>query len=292
MRPDPRAIAARLACWSRPIEPEPLAGGITNSNFLVEHGRERYFVRVGNDIPEHGVMRFHELAASQAAWAAGVSPEVVHHEPGAIVLRFIEGRSLRPEDVLEPETLARIVPLVKRCHEEIPKHFRGPALAFWVFQVIRDYAHTLRAGPGRRLDELPRLVEIAARLERAVGPVSLVFGHNDLLAANLLDDGQRLWLIDWDYAGFNSPLFDLSGLASNNELPTEQEEWVLAHYFDAPVGDDLRHRFAAMKCASLLRESLWSLVSERRSRLDFDYAAYTDANLERFEAALSRFEGL
>ena len=60
---------------------------------------------------------------------------------------------------------------------------------------------------------------------------TLVFGHNDLLPANLIDDGSRLWLIDWDYAGFNSPLFDLANLASNNQLAEEQEAWLLEAYY-------------------------------------------------------------
>ena len=80
-------------------------------------------------------------------------------------------------------------------------------MVFWVFHVVRDYAHTLRGVESRIQPELPRLLEIAEKLEIAVGRVSLVFGHNDLLAANFIDDGERIWLIDWDYAGFNSPLF-------------------------------------------------------------------------------------
>ena len=87
--------------------------------------------------------------------------------------------------------------------------------------------------------ELPRLLATAEKLEKAVGAIELVFGHNDLLAANLIDDGQRLWLVDWEYGGFNSPLFDLGGLASNNELVPEQEDWLLEAYFGAPVTDDL-----------------------------------------------------
>ena len=117
----------------------------------------------------------------------------------------------------------------------------------------------------------------------------MVFGHNDLLCGNLLDDGDRLWLIDFDYAGFNSPLFDLGGLASNNGLSAEQEEWMLGTYFETPVKDDLRHRFGAMKCASLLRETMWSMVSEITSEIDFDYAAYTAENLARFRAAYAEF---
>ncbi|MGA8259191.1 MAG: phosphotransferase [Arenicellales bacterium] len=282
--------AARLGCWRTTVAPEPLTGGITNANFVVDDGGERFFVRIGDDIPLHGIMRFNELAASRAAFEAGVSPEVVHHEPGAIVLRYIEGTSLAPEDIRRSAQLERIVPLMKRCHDEMPKYFRGPVLAFWVFQVLRDYANTLRDAGSRMVGELPRLMEAAGQLEDSVGAVKLVFGHNDLLAANFIDDGRRLWLVDWDYAGFNSPLFDLGGLASNNELSPSQEEWLLETYFGRQVDDDLRRRYAAMKCASLLRETLWSMVSEIYSSIDFDYVAYTTENLERFEKAWTGFQ--
>ncbi len=116
-----------------------------------------------------------------------------------------------------------------------------------------------------------------------------MFGHNDLLAANFIDDGQRLWLLDWEYAGFNSPLFDLGGLASNSELSPAQEGQILSLYFDAPVDDELRRRAAAMKAASLLRETMWSMVSELYSTVDFDYAAYTAENLRRFETAYAAY---
>lgn len=290
MEADPRTRAATLSCWSGPVVAEPVGGGITNSNFLVEDAGRRHFVRIGSDIPRHGVMRFHERAASRAAHAAGISPEVLHCEDGALVLQFIEGRALEAEDIARPETLERIAALLLRCHREVPKHLRGPALIFWVFHVIRDYAHTLREANSRMTGALPRLLGISERLERAVGRVELVFGHNDLLAANWIDDGERLWLIDWDYAGFNSPLFDLGGLASNNELPAASEQWLLERYFGVPPDAELLQRHAAMKCASLLRESMWSMVSELYSEVDFDFVTYTDMNLARFEATWASFE--
>ena len=79
------AKAAGLACWSGPVDPEPLTGGITNLNFVVRDRGMRFVVRVADDIPVHGIMRFNELAASRAAHAAGVSPEVVFAAPGALV---------------------------------------------------------------------------------------------------------------------------------------------------------------------------------------------------------------
>lgn len=278
-----------LPLWQGEITDTPLTGGITNVNYLVEDAGHKYVVRVGDDIPLHQVMRFNELAASRAAHAAGLSPAVVHAEPGLTVLDYIESRTLTEEDVRAPDMLPRALDLVKRCHREVPKHLRGPSLVFWVFHVIRDYGATLLERGSNHSALIPELIDIADTLEEAAGPYDIVFGHNDLLCGNFLDDGARLWLIDFDYAGFNSPLFDLGGLASNNGLSEAQETWMLESYFEAPVTDDLRHRYAAMKCASLLRETMWSMVSEITSEIDFDYGAYTAENLTRFRDTLDTF---
>ena len=286
---DAAARVAGLACWSGPVEPEPITGGITNVNFMVADRGGRYFVRVGADIPVHGVMRFNEVAAARAAELAGVTPAVIYTEPGIIVSHFVEGRTLEPEDVRDDAMLARIVPLIRRCHREVPLHLRGPILTFWVFHVIRDYAASLRDGQSRCVPMLQDVQAKAEALEAAVGPIELVFGHNDLLAANFIDDGERLWLVDWDYAGFNSPLFDLGGVASNNELSAVQERWLLEAYFESPPDATLERRYQAMKCASLLRETLWSMVSEIHSTLDVDYVAYSEENLGRFERAYADF---
>jgi thiamine kinase-like enzyme len=291
-RDDAVSRVASLSIWQKRVDPEPLAGGITNKNFKVDDGGRRYVVRVGDDILVHGIVRATELAASQAAYLAGISPRVVHAEPGILVLDFIEGHTFSPEDVRNPVNLERLVDMVRRCHRDIPQFLRGPAAMFWVFHVVRDYGHTLQEGGSRHIPKLPDLLERAQQLEAAVGPIDVVFGHNDLLAANFIDDGKRLWLVDWDYAGFNSPLFDLGGLASNSELPPEQAEQILTLYFDKPVDDELRRRAAAMTAASLLRETMWSMVSEIYSTVDFDYGAYTAENLRRFEAAYAAFQDM
>ena len=95
--------------------------------------------------------------------------------------------------------------------------------------------------------------------------------------------------MDWEYAGFNSPLFDLGGLASNSEFSPEQGEQASSLYFGKPVDDRLRLRAAAMTAASLLRETMWSMVSEIHSTVDFDYTAYTAENLRRFDPPMRPF---
>lgn len=278
-----------LPIWQGDITATPLTGGITNVNYLVTDGRGKFVVRAGDDIPLHHVLRFNELAATRAAHAAGLSPAVVYNAGDLTVLDYIESDTLTEAAVRSEQTLPRILDLVKSCHRDVPGHLRGPALVFWVFHIIRDYGATLIARDSEHSMLIPELVAAGNALEAAAGPFDIVFGHNDLLCGNFLDDGTRLWLIDFDYAGFNTPLFDLGGLASNNGLSDRQEDWMLETYFEAPVTDDLRYRYLAMKCASLLRETMWSMVSELTSDIDFDYAAYTAEYLALFRAAYDTF---
>lgn len=279
-----------LPLWNGRPEVSVLKGGITNRNYKVSDKSRAYVVRLGDDIPVHQISRQNEVTASRAAHAAGVSPAVIHHQPGVLVFDYIDGRTLTPDDIRQPAYLLRIVPLVRASHRETGRHYRGGAMIFWAFHVIEDYAATLAAADSPHRARLGDLLAISRILEGRAGPYDIVFGHNDLLAANFIDDGERLWLVDWDYAGYNTPLFDLGGLASNNELAVEQEKWLLEAYFERPIDGDLWRRYQAMKCASLLREALWSMVSELHSTIDFDYAAYTADNLERFERAYDLFK--
>ncbi|MCU0904071.1 MAG: phosphotransferase family protein [Tabrizicola sp.] len=286
-RTDPVARALALPIWTGTATAVPLGGGITNLNLLVTDAARRAVVRIGDDIPVHQILRFNELAASRAAHASGISPAVLYHEPGALVIDFVESRTMTGADLHDPGLLGQALDLVRRTHRDLPRSLRGPALTFWVFQVLRDYGATLAEGRSRHLPVLPGLLAEAETLERAVGRIEMVFGHNDLLPGNFLHDGSRMWLIDWDYAGWGSPLFDLGGLAANCGLDASQEAWVLEAYFGAPADADLWRRYRAMKAAAALREAMWSMVQEIHSGLDFDYRAYTAQYLDTYREALA-----
>lgn len=285
MTPMDRLLA--LPIWQGNVTAAPLGGGITNVNFLAEDDRGRVVVRIGDDIPIHQILRFNEQAASRAAHAAGISPPVLYASAGALVLGFIEGKTYGGADV--QADLDGVLDLIVRTHRDIPRHLRGPVLAFWVFHVIRDYCGRLVAEGSRHAALIPDLLREAEQLEAGVGRVEIVFGHNDLLPANFIRDSARLWLVDWDYGGFNSPLFDLGGLAANNALSPAQENHMLTAYFDRQPDADLWHRYGAMKAASALRETLWSMVSETHSDLHFDYAAYSASNLAVYRAAYDTY---
>lgn len=280
---------AALPCWQGQVSMVPLDGGITNVNLKVSDGERDYVVRLGNDIPEHGVLRFNELAISRAAHKAGLSPAVHHSQDGVLVLEFINSSALIESDLRDAKTLAEVTKMIRRVHTEMPQHVRGPVLSFWVFHVLRDYSGFLREHGSSHRPLLDGLAAEAATLEAVVGDVTLVLGHNDLLPANILRDKERFWLIDWEYGGFNSPLFDLGGLASNASLDYYAESFMLETYLGGVPTYEFLQRYTAMKCASLLRETLWSMVSQIASDIDFDYASYTAENLARYRQAFADF---
>lgn len=266
-----------LTCWSGPVSLEPLAGGLTNTSYVATDDTGKYVVRCGGDIPVHQIIREREYAASVAAHEAGLSPAVIRAEPGVLVLRYIEGRTLGEKD-LAPN-LGRIVPMLHRMHRCMPRYLTGTVKSFWVFQVIRDYVRLIGADC--------KYSGLADRLEAAQVPLPVVFGHHDLLAGNFIDDGDRLWLIDWEYGGFGTAMFDLANLATNGDFGPAQEEALLDGYFEGKVSSDLRAAFEAMKAASVLREALWALVSDvHLKKPGVDYQAHAAAYFKRLDRLL------
>jgi len=241
---------------------------------VVTHGGEKFVVRCGEDIPVHHVFRDRERAASMAAFEAGLSPEIVHAEPGVTVLRFIDGRTFSEPDMRA--NVGRLAALLKECHTKVGRHLRGPANTFWVFHVIRDYV--------RLIDADQRYLAVADRLEQAQVPLPIVFGHHDLLPGNFMDDGKRLWLIDWEYGAFGTAMFDLANLSANGEFDAAQDDMLFDAYFAGRADANLRHSFAAMKAASALREALWAMVSDIHLKTPgVDYKAHAKDYLTRFE---------
>ncbi len=278
-----------LPCWNGRIEIAPLKGGLSNESWVVTDAAGKHVVRFGSDFPFHHVFREREIMVARAAHAAGFAPEVRYAQPGVMVTAYLGARTYSADDVRT--NTKRIATLVRGFHEEMPKHVSGAGFIFWVFYVIRDYARTLTAGNSRMTHALPGYLALADELEKAQSPLPVIFGHNDLLPANFLDDGARLWLIDFEYAGFSTAMFDLAGAASNAGMNAAESDALLTAYFGEEPSPEIHRSHMAMQCASLLREAMWSMVSELH--LDapgVDYVAYTTENLARLEVALKHYK--
>jgi thiamine kinase-like enzyme len=286
-----RAVEDRIRampCWSGHIDIAPLKGGISNESYLVRDGAGRHVARFGRDYPFHHVFRERELMTARAAHAAGFGPAVHYAEPGIMVSAYLGAKTFGAADVVAERR--RVAEVLRRFHTEMPAEISGAAFLFWPFHVVRDYARTLKAGNSRMMRHLPGYLVLADELEAAQAPLPIVFGHNDLLPANILDDGERLWLIDFEYAGFSTAMFDLAGATSNAGLSPEHADDFLAAYFSGAPDAALLRSHAAMQCASLLREAMWSMVSELHlTAPGADYVGYTSENLERLDQALDHY---
>jgi len=288
MKKDIENLIKSVPIWKNDINISAIEGGITNENFLVVENKKKFVVRIGDDIPEHLISRSNELIASKAASDVGIAPLVIYHQKGLLILEYIESKTLTTEGVRN--NIKKIIPLIKKIHYEIPKKLYGQSLIFWVFHVIKNYAKFLEVKKSDHSKLLTNLLLQSDLLEKYSGPYDIVFGHNDLLPANFLDDGSHIWIIDWEYAGYNSPLFDLGGLASNNNFEIKDEIFLLENYFEKKINDNLLLQYNSMKCASLLREAMWSMVSEITSKIDFDYSLYTQANIIKFNEAFKSLQ--
>ena len=279
---DPESRVRSLAVWKGTISAAPLKGGVSNASFAVSDATGKYVVRVGEDYPCHQVSRAREAIAARAAFAAGLSPEVVHTEAGIMVLRYLDARTYGEADVRG--NAAACVEIIKRCHRDMGKRISGQGAIFWVFQILRDYAHALKAGNHRHVPDLPRWMAIVDELETAQVALPVIFGHHDLLPGNFMDDGKRLWLIDWEYGAFGTAMFDLANIAANNSFDDAGEKLILETYFGKAPDQSLLRAFYAMKAASALREAVWGMVSELHLNAPgVDYIAYAAEYLGRFE---------
>jgi thiamine kinase-like enzyme len=284
-----QAIEQRIAAlplWRGTPRLAPLVGGLSNLSFTVTDDSGNYVARVTRDFPFHHVYRAREVMSARVAHAAGFAPEVVHAEPGLMVSRFIEGRVFAAEDARAQ--MPRIVELLRRFHRDMGARVEGAGFIFWPAHVNRDYLRMLDGHLS--VASRDHWQAVNSELEAVQTPLPIVVGHHDLLPGNFIDDGNKLWLIDFEYAGFGTAMFDLANLSSNAGYSDAESATMLAAYFDGDVPVAIARSHAAMECASLLREMLWSHVSGiHLNAPGADYAAYARENEVRLEAALARY---
>jgi len=257
---------------------EVLGGGITNHNVKVELDGETYVLRVaGKDTGLLGIDRGVELAATRAAAALGIGPDVVRFvEPeGWLVTRFVPGEIPSLGRMREAEMLERVARALGLLHGSaaIPGGFDS-------FRVVEEYRNTAVGRGGTIPADYEWAHELAGRIQRLRAADTVVPCHNDLLNANFLDDGERLVVVDWEYAGMGDRFFDLANFAVNHELDAAGRRHLLESYFGEPRAED-EAALELMRFMSDFREAMWGVVQTAVSELDFDFGGYASEHFER-----------
>ena len=259
---------------------ERLGGGTTNANFRVEVGGECVVIRIpGEGTGLLGIDRRAEALATGLAAAIGVGPEVVAvvEEPWCLVTRFLTGRGIAPQELAAEPMLGQVVGTLRRVHAagSVPATFD-------YFAVVRRYhAEARRRGAAEPFD-YAAAGTLMDRIAGALPFAPAVLGHNDLLNANFLYDGE-VRILDWEYAGMTDPFFDLANLSVNHGFTPERDEALLVHYFGR-CDEGLEAELALMKMVSELREAMWGVVQTAVSDLDVDFASHAARRARRFEA--------
>ena len=273
----------------------PISGGITNRNFRVDadgglaaagHGGLTCVIRLGgNDTHLLGISREVEHAATVAAAGVGVGPEVMAfiRPEGYLVTRFIVGNGISDEAVHDPATIRRVADSIRRIHG-------GPAIPgiFAPFRIGEAY----RALAAARGIDIPAAYEAAHERMRRIeiaflrDPVEMRPCHNDLLNANFIDDGARVRIVDWEYAGMGDPFFDLGNFSVNHGLDADEDAIMLEAY-EGTVRLERLARLRLMRVVSDFREGMWGVLQQAISSLDVDFVAYAEHHLGRLMANAS-----
>lgn len=227
----------RATCAMANGDLRPIAGGLSNRTWRLDAAGEPWFVRLGHPAAVSlGVDRSTECVLLRAVAAAGLAPEVLSCEPSSdlLVTRFVDGAPWNVADVRVEANLHRVAGLLRRLHA-LPVPAGVQAVSY--SQQAQRLAQGLLAGPdgqdGATLHD--RAARVFARLDRRGHTSALC--HHDLHHLNFLDDGRRLWLVDWEYGGRGDPLMDVAGFLALHELAPEQTELFLEAYGALPLAD-------------------------------------------------------
>ncbi|HEV3132006.1 MAG TPA: choline/ethanolamine kinase family protein [Acidimicrobiales bacterium] len=271
----------------RPFEVLELAGGLTNRNLKVTTPEGACVVRISS--PTSGALsinREHEFRNSVIAAASGVGAPVLSYLPeeAALVIGYIEGRTLTDDDFSTPGAVERVAASCRRLHD-------GARFVndFDMFDTQRRYLRLVRARgyrlPAGYLDFEPDVERIRGALAIRLEPT--VACNNDLLAANLIDDGDQIRIIDYEYSGNNDACFELGNIGSECHLTDDQLDHLVASYY----GRRLANKIARARLLGLMSQygwTLWASIQQATSDIDFDFWPW---GLEKYERAVETFRG-
>lgn len=275
-------LAAAVEPWrGTSVAVTELHGGITNRNYLAAVEGRRFVLRIPGERTELlGIDRSNEAEAARRAAELGIGPAVVGELPdiGTLITEFVDGHHLAGNDFVS--RLTDVATIVRRLHDSGP--VRG---SFPIHEVVQWHARDAAMHGVQPPPVYAELLDASQQIRAAwrSSAADVVPCHNDLLPANVLFTSDRVWLLDFEYAGMNDRSFDLGNLSINAGLSDEAEETLLAAYFGEVTRQALA-RLRLMKVMSEFREGMWAVVQQAISTLDTDFVGYATERLESCRA--------
>jgi len=281
-----------LPFFTGSIDLKYIEGFMSNDSYIISDDSNKYVVKIGGDKQDYGVVRSHEIEASKAGYKAGISPKVIYYDDRILVFQHIQSNHLTPVKVKDKETLKKIIHIIKIVHKEVVNFLKGQNLSNDVFKMIKVKIFYLKKKKSPYTDKLNNFIKDCEIFEEKFSSNEIVFTHNDFFYKNILDDNKKLWLIDWEFSGYNSFYLDLANLSKNNEFSEDDDNFILEEYCGGSTSSNSKYKLHMFKCVSLLNEVLWSMVSEISPKKVFDYVSYTDKMLMRYQNQFEYYNSL
>jgi thiamine kinase-like enzyme len=272
---------ARVSLWKgQDVKVSQLSGGLTNENYLVEAGGQKYVMRIpGQSTELLSIDRANEVYNTKAAATTGIGPRVLEHVPGVdvLILEFIEGTTMSARTLQSREMASRMAASFRRLHAS-PRFLQD----FNMFRLIESYLRIVDERDVTIPDGYRDWLPAVAQIERAVAAGALPSApcHNDLLCENFIDDGEALRIVDYELSGNNDPCFDLGNTAQEAELDQDLRAALCSAYF----GRDDPRQLARMNLFALMSDvgwTLWGAIQARISAVEFDFRGYYTGRWER-----------
>ncbi len=265
---------------------DDLPGGLTNRNVKVTTAAGLYVARCADPANLLGIDRDAEFYNSSAAERAGVGAPVIDYRPdlGVLLVGFLNGATLSNADFARPGVIAKVAAGCRALHAG--PRFRGDFNMFTLqpqyLAVVRENGFRLPAGYLDHAEKFDQIRQVLAQTDQTTVPC-----HNDLLAANFLEEGDRVWLIDYEYAGNNDPCFELGNIWRECRLSIEQLDELVSAYFGGQRRDKLA-RARLQGTVSQYGWTLWGCIQNGSSALEFDFWEWA---MERYDNAVAEFDG-
>jgi len=282
---------ASLSIFKGSVNLSYFKGIMTNDVYLARDDGNQYIVKVRNN-QSYGVIRAHEIAASKAAHDAGIAPALLYHDDTILVFQYIASLPLSQQIIREKVMLQRLMPLLKIAHHNVIKYLDKPHISASIFAEIMGGIFFLKKHNSPYCNKFNNYIKDCHYFNNLFISYKLVFTHSDLSYTNCLDDGDKLWLIDWEYSGFNPVLFDLADLSQKNAFTHDEDVFLLEQYYADSVNSVLYYHFHAAKCIQILCMIIWHMISEVRSHKNLDCFNVINTALDRYQQQCDYFFNL
>ena len=278
-----------LSIWNNNISVEVLQGGWTNETYLVTDDNKKYVAKIGGDKKDFGIIRSNEIQAHRAAHEANISPRFFYNKKEISIYEYINAKILNLQDLREEKNLLKLINLIKIIHNEAFNYLKNKNSFLNIFQMINYKFDSLKKYKSPYNDKLHDLIEDSNFFQSETKSHKIVFTHNDFYYKNILYDGKKFWIIDWEYSGFNPNILDLANLSRNIGLNENEDNFILEEYFRSPITSKLRSGFNAIKLISILNEVIWWMLTEIKSKKNIDYKSITEEKIKIYEVAKQNF---